>query len=63
MKSQVIELQAENKNMNYMNTMTTRVNHQELIKTMEKEKDTKQILVTDNNANTKTSEIQREQSE
>ena len=51
MKSQVIELQAENKNMNEMNTMTTKTNHyQELIKTMEKEKGIKQILVTDNTA-------------
>ena len=38
-KSQVIELQAVNKNMNEMNTMTIKTNHyQELIKTMEKEK-------------------------
>ena len=50
MKSQVTEHQAENKNMNDMNTMTTKVNHQELIKTMGKEKGIKQILVTDNTA-------------
>ena len=43
MKSQVIELQAENKNMNEMNTMTTKINYPELIKTMEKEKGMKQI--------------------
>ena len=47
MKSQVIELQVENKSMNEMNTMTSKTNHyQELIKTMDKEKDMKQILVT-----------------
>ena len=67
-KSQVIELQAENKNMNDMNTMTTKVNHQELIKTMGKEKGIKQILVTDNIAmkmeiQKLMSEIQREQRE
>ena len=51
MKSQVIELHAENKNMNEMNTVTAKTNHyQEFIKTMEKEKDMKQILVTDNTA-------------
>ena len=50
MKSQVTEHQAENKSMNDMNTMTTKVNHQELIKTMGKEKGIKQILVTDNTA-------------
>ena len=51
MKSQIIELQAGNKNMNeIMNTMTTKTNQQELIKTMEKEKGIKQILVTDNTA-------------
>ena len=68
MKSQVIELQAENKNMNDMNTITTKVNNQVLIKTMEKEKGIKQILVTDNTAmkmeiQKLMSEIQREQSE
>ena len=68
MKSQVTEHQAENKNMNDMNTMTTKVNHQELIKTMGKEKGIKQILVTDNTAmkmeiQKLMSEIQREQSE
>ena len=68
MKSQVIELQADNKHMNEMNTMTTKTNHyQELIKTMEKEKGMKQILVTDNTAmkieiQKLTSEIQRQQS-
>ena len=69
MKSQIIELQAGNKNMNeIMNTMTTKTNQQELIKTMEKEKGIKQILVTDNTAmkmetQNLTLEIQREQSE
>ena len=69
MKSQVIELAAENKNMNeIMDTMTTKTNQQELIKTMEKEKGIKQILVTDNTAmkmetQNLTLEIQREQSE
>ena len=69
MKSQVLEQQAENKNMNEMNTMTTKTNHyQELIKTMEKEKGIKQTLVTDNTVmkieiQKLTSEIQREQSE
>ena len=68
MKSQIIELQAENKNMNDMNTITTKVNNQVLIKTMEKEKGIKQILVTDNTAmkmeiQKLMSEIQREQSE
>ena len=51
-----------------MNAMTTKVNHQELIKTMEKENGIKQILVTDNTAmkmeiQKLTSEIQRKQSE
>ena len=69
MKSKIIELQAENKNMNeIMNTMTTKTNQQELIKTMEKEKSIKEILVTDNTAmkmeiQNPTLEIQREQSE
>ena len=50
-----------------MNAMTTKVNHQELIKTMEKENGIKQILVTDNTAmkmeiQKLTSEIQRKQS-
>ena len=69
MKSQVIELAAENKNMNeIMDTMTTKTNQQELIKTMEKEKSIKEILVTDNTAmkmeiQNPTLEIQREQSE
>ena len=69
MKSQVIELAAENKNMNeIMDKMTTKTNQQELIKTMEKEKGIKQILVTDNTAmkmetQNLTLEIQREQSE
>ena len=69
MKSQIIELQAENKNMNeIMNTMTTKTNQQELIKTMEKEKSIKEILVTDNTAmkmeiQNPMLEIQREQSE
>ena len=69
MKSQVLEQQAENKNMNEMNTMTTKTNHyQELIKTMEKEKGIKQTLVTDNTVmkieiQKLTSEIQREQNE
>ena len=67
-KSQVTELEAENKNMNDMNAMTAKVNHQELIKTMEKENGIKQILVTDNTAmkmeiQKLTSEIQRKQSE
>ena len=48
MKSQVIELQTKSKNMNDMNTMTTKANHQELIETIEKEKGIKQILVADN---------------
>ena len=51
-ESQVIELEAENENINEMNTiltMATKTNHQQkLVKTMEKEKDMKQILVTDN---------------
>ena len=51
-ESQVIELEAENENINEMNTiltMATKTNHQQkLLKTMEKEKDMKQILVTDN---------------
>ena len=69
MKSQIIELQAGNKNMNeIMNTMTTKTNQQELIKTMEKEKGIKQILVTDNTAmkmeiQKLTLEIQRKKSE
>ena len=69
MKSQVIELAAENKNMNeIMDKMTTKTNQQELIKTMEKEKSIKEILVTDNTAmkmeiQNPTLEIQREQSE
>ena len=69
MKSKIIELQAENKNMNeIMNIMTTKTNQQELIKTMEKEKSIKEILVTDNTAmkmeiQNPTLEIQREQSE
>ena len=69
MKSKIIELQPENKNMNkIMNTMTTKTNQQELIKTMEKEKSVKEILVTDNTAmkmeiQNPTLEIQREQSE
>ena len=69
MKSQIIELQVENRNMNEtMNTMATKTNQQELIKTMEKEKSIKQILVTDNTAmkmeiQNLTLEIQREQSE
>ena len=68
MKSQVTELEAENKNMNDMNTMTTKVNYQKLIKTMEKEKSIKQILVTDNTAmkveiQKLKSESRREQSE
>ena len=69
MKSQVIELAAENKNMNeIMDKMTTKANQQELIKTMEKEKSIKQILVTDNTAmkmeiQKPTLEIQREKSE
>ena len=69
MKSQVIELQADNKNMDEMNTMTTKTNHyQELIKTIEKEKGMKQILVTHKTAmkieiQKLTSEIQRQQSE
>ena len=69
MKSKIIELQPENKNMNkIMNTMTTKTNQQELIKTMEKEKSIKEILVTDNTAmkmeiQNPMLEIQREQSE
>ena len=68
MKSQVTELEAEIKNMNDMNTMTTKVNHQKLIKTMEKENGIKQMLVADNTAikmeiQKLTSEIQREQNE
>ena len=69
MKSKIIELQAENKNMNeIMNIMTTKRNQQELIKTMEKEKSIKEILVTDNTAmkmeiQNPMLEIQREQSE
>ena len=47
MKSQVIELQAENKNMNEMNKMATKTNHyQELLKMVEKGKGMKNILVT-----------------
>ena len=51
-----------------MNIMTTKTNQQELIKTMEKEKSIKEILVTDNTAmkmeiQNPTLEIQREQSE
>ena len=69
MKSKIIELQPENKNMNkIMNTMTTKTNQQELIKTMEKEKSIKEILVTDNTAmkmeiQNPMLEIQRERSE
>ena len=61
MNSQVMKLQAENRK-------TKQKNHyQELIKTMEKEKGTKQILVTDKTVMKKdtqklTSEIQREES-
>ena len=48
MKSQVINLQAKNKNMNRTNTIVTKAKHyQELIKKIKKEKDMKQILVTD----------------
>ena len=48
MKSQVINLQAKNKNMNRTNTVVTKAKHyQELIKKIKKEKDMKQILVTD----------------
>ena len=60
MNSQVMKLQAENRK-------TKQKNHyQELIKTMEKEKGTKQILVTDKTVMKKdtqklTSEIQREE--
>ena len=51
MKPQIIELQAQNKNMNEINTLVTKTNHyQELIKTMKKEKGIKQILLTDNTA-------------
>ena len=51
MKSQIIDLQAQNKNMNEINTLVTKTNHyQELIKTMKKEKGIKQILLTDNTA-------------
>ena len=51
-----------------MDKMTTKTNQQELIKTMEKEKSIKEILVTDNTAmkmeiQNPTLEIQREQSE
>ena len=51
-----------------MDKMTAKTNQQELIKTMEKEKGIKQILVTDNTAmkmeiQNLTLEIQREQSE
>ena len=62
MNSQVMKLQAENRK-------TKQKNHyQELIKTMEKEKGTKLILVTDKTVMKKdtqklTSEIQREESE
>ena len=69
MKPQIIELQAESKNMNeIMNTMTTKTNQQELIKTMEKEIDIKQTLVANNTAvkmeiQKLTLEIQREQSQ
>ena len=62
MNSQVMKLQAENRK-------TKQKNHyQELIKTMEKEKGTKQILVTNKTVMKKdtqklTSEIQREESE
>ena len=69
-KLQIIELQAENKNMNeIMNTMKTKTNQQELIKTMKEEKGIKQILVTEDNTVMKMEmqklrlEIQREQSE
>ena len=48
MKSQVINLQTKNKNMNGTNTVATKTKHyQELIKKIKKEKDMKQILVTD----------------
>ena len=51
-----------------MDKMTTKTNQQELIKTMEKEKGIKQILVTDNTAmkmeiQNLTLEIQRKQRE
>ena len=49
MKSKVIELHAENQNMNGMNTLTTKTSHcQEFKKIIEKEKGKKQILVTVN---------------
>ena len=48
MKLQVINLQAKNKNMNGTNKIATKAKHyQELIKKIKKEKDMKQILVTD----------------
>ena len=68
MKSQVKELQGENKNMNEMNRVIIKTNHQELVRTMEKEKRMKQILVTDHTTmkmeiQKLTSEIRQEQNE
>ena len=69
MKSQVIELQAENKNMNEMNKMATKTNHyQESLKTVEMGKGIKNISVTSTTSmkpeiQKLTSEIQKEKSE
>ena len=61
MKSQVINLQAKNKNMNRTNTVVTKAKHyQELIKKIKKEKDMKQILVTDTEMSMKIQKIASE---
>ena len=61
MKSQVINLQAKNKNMNRTNTIVTKAKHyQELIKKIKKEKDMKQILVTDTEMSMKIQKIASE---
>ena len=61
MKSQVINLQAKNKNMNGTNTIATKAKHyQELIKKIKKEKDMKQILVTDTEMSMKIQKIASE---
>ena len=62
MKSQVIELHDENKNMNEMNALTAKTNcYQELIKTMEKGKGMKEILVTDNTAMKEISDVTKKE--
>ena len=61
MKSQVINLQTKNKNMNGTNTVATKTEHyQELIKKIKKEKDMKQILVTDTEMSMKIQKIASE---